>query len=59
MKIAKVEQEKPDLRTPIKSPNVSFDLKTETSVVKKHDMKASQRLLGAYKVPNRHSKQAV
>jgi hypothetical protein len=58
MKIAKVEQEKPDLRTPTKSLNVSFDIKTETSVAKKRDPQASQRLLGACKVPNRHSKQA-
>ncbi len=58
MKIAKVEQEKPDLRTPTKSLNVSFDIKTETSVAKKRDPQASLRLLGACKVPNRHSKQA-
>ena len=57
MKIAKVEQEKPDLKTPLRSLNVSFDSKNQTS--KKHDPEAAQRLLGAYKVPNWHSKQAV
>ncbi len=56
MKIAKVEQEKPDLKTPVKSLNVSFDLKDTSVVKKKHDPEASQRLLGAYKVPNRHSR---
>ena len=64
-KVAKVEQEKPDLRTPSKSSrmNVSFDCSSvggpNTSAKRNRSFDVSQRLLGysAFQTKNRHSKE--
>ena len=62
-KVAKVEQERPDLRTPSKSNmNVSFDCSSvgpNTSAKRNRSFDVSQRLLGysAFQVRNRHSKE--
>ena len=63
-KMARVTQEKPDLRTPAKSLCQSVDFATERSQSaprRAHSFEATQRLLGttAYRMPNRHSRQQV